>query len=68
MSPIDTWAEPMRLALEEARAALATSDVPIGAVVLAPDGEVIGRGHNEREAVGDPTAQPPTRGRQRGPG
>lgn len=56
MSPIDTWAEPMRLALEEARAALATSDVPIGAVVLAPDGEVIGRGHNEREAVGDPTA------------
>lgn len=56
MSPIDTWAEPMRLALEEARAALATSDVPIGAVVLAPGGEVIGRGHNEREAVGDPTA------------
>lgn len=56
MSPIDTWAEPMRLALEEARAALATSDVPIGAVVLAPNGEVIGRGHNEREAVGDPTA------------
>jgi tRNA(adenine34) deaminase len=46
----------MRLALAEARAALATSDVPIGAVVLAPDGEVVGRGRNEREARADPTA------------
>jgi tRNA(adenine34) deaminase len=45
----------MRLALDEARAALATSDVPIGAVVLAPSGEVIGRGRNRREADGDPT-------------
>ena len=31
-------------------------DVPIGAVVVDADGEVIGRGHNEREATGDPTA------------
>ncbi|HSE55813.1 MAG TPA: tRNA adenosine(34) deaminase TadA [Nocardioidaceae bacterium] len=46
----------MRLALEEARAALATGDVPIGAVVLDPDGMVIGRGRNEREACADPTA------------
>ena len=50
------WAGPMRLALEEARAALATSDVPIGAVVLDADGEVVGRGRNEREADADPTA------------
>jgi tRNA(adenine34) deaminase len=50
------WAGPMRLALEEARAALATSDVPIGAVVLDIDGEVVGRGRNEREADADPTA------------
>ena len=33
----------MRLALAEAAAALATGDVPVGAVVLAPDGDVIGR-------------------------
>ena len=46
----------MREALAEARAALATSDVPIGAVVLDPDGAVIGRGRNEREACADPTA------------
>ncbi|MFT4287847.1 nucleoside deaminase [Nocardioides sp.] len=45
----------MRLALEEARAALGTGDVPIGAVVLNPAGEVIGRGRNVREAEGDPT-------------
>jgi tRNA(adenine34) deaminase len=46
---------PMADALEEARAALATGDVPIGAVVLDPDGAVVGRGHNVREAEGDPT-------------
>lgn len=45
----------MTAALEEARAALATGDVPIGAVVLSPDGEVIGRGRNVREADHDPT-------------
>jgi tRNA(adenine34) deaminase len=31
-------------------------DVPIGAVVLAPDGRVLGRAHNAREELGDPTA------------
>ena len=46
----------MGLALEQARAALATSDVPVGAVVLGPDGDVLGRGGNAREATGDPTA------------
>ncbi|MFF0943722.1 tRNA adenosine(34) deaminase TadA [Kocuria sp. CPCC 205300] len=46
----------MRLALAEARAALATEDVPIGAVVVAADGTVLGRGRNRREADGDPTA------------
>jgi tRNA(adenine34) deaminase len=46
----------MRVALDEARAALATSDVPIGAVVVDPAGEVVGRGRNRREADGDPTA------------
>ncbi|WP_228023168.1 tRNA adenosine(34) deaminase TadA [Streptomyces acidicola] len=47
----------MRLALDEARRATAGGDVPVGAVVLAPDGTtVLGAGHNEREATGDPTA------------
>jgi len=46
----------MRLALAEAARAPATGDVPVGAVVLDPAGVVIGRGHNEREALGDPTA------------
>ncbi len=48
--------EAMDLALTEARAALATADVPVGAVVLSPTGEVIGRGRNLREATHDPTA------------
>ncbi|WP_426998187.1 tRNA adenosine(34) deaminase TadA [Pseudarthrobacter sp. N5] len=46
----------MGLALAEARRALATGDVPIGAVVIGPDGGVLGSGRNEREAHGDPTA------------
>ena len=45
----------MAAALEEAHAALATGDVPIGAVVLAPDGTPVARGRNVREAEGDPT-------------
>jgi tRNA(adenine34) deaminase len=46
----------MTLALIEAERALVTGDVPIGAVVAAADGAVIGRGRNAREASGDPTA------------
>lgn len=45
----------MALALEEARAALAQDEVPIGAVVVA-DGRVIGRGHNLTETLHDVTA------------
>ncbi|MHA6761890.1 tRNA adenosine(34) deaminase TadA [Streptacidiphilus sp. PAMC 29251] len=52
----DPWAPRMRLALAEAALALPTGDVPVGAIVLSPAGEILGRGHNEREAVGDPTA------------
>ena len=48
--------EAMRSALLEARLALDHGDVPIGAVVLSPEGDVIARGHNERESRGDPTA------------
>jgi tRNA(adenine34) deaminase len=45
----------MALALEEAAAAAAHEDVPIGAVALV-DGEVVARRHNERELTGDPPA------------
>ena len=45
----------MGLALDEAALALATGDVPVGAVVLGPAGDVVGRGHNVREASADPT-------------
>jgi tRNA(adenine34) deaminase len=45
----------MGLALDEARAALATGDVPIGAVVVSVDGAVLGTGRNVREAEHDPT-------------
>jgi tRNA(adenine34) deaminase len=46
----------MREALDEARAALASADVPIGAVVVDATGTVVGRGRNRREADLDPTA------------
>ncbi|HET6507270.1 MAG TPA: tRNA adenosine(34) deaminase TadA [Baekduia sp.] len=49
----DRW---MGAALQEARAALEHDDVPIGAVVVSDAGEIIGRGHNERELREDPTA------------
>ena len=46
----------MRAALAEATAALATADVPVGAVVLDAAGTVVAAGRNRREADGDPTA------------
>ncbi len=46
----------IRLALALARRATETLDVPIGAVVLSPDGVTIGEGWNAREATRDPTA------------
>ncbi|TCU85248.1 tRNA-adenosine deaminase [Curtobacterium sp. PhB191] len=46
----------MERALDEARACVATGDVPVGAVVLDRDGVVVAVGRNEREALQDPTA------------
>ncbi|HET7385558.1 MAG TPA: tRNA adenosine(34) deaminase TadA [Pedococcus sp.] len=46
----------MREALHVAGSALATGDVPVGAVVLDSSGNVVGRGCNRREADGDPIA------------
>jgi len=45
----------MGLALQEAARATAHGDVPVGAVALVA-GQVVARGHNERELTGDPTA------------
>ena len=46
----------MRLAIAEAQRALAHDDVPVGAVVTGPDGEVLAAAHNERELRQDPSA------------
>ena len=45
----------MRAALVEARSAVDSGDVPIGAVVVDGAGQVVGAGHNVRERDGDPT-------------
>jgi tRNA(adenine34) deaminase len=54
VAPVDD-SDAMRLALDQAGAAVAHGDVPIGAVALV-DGRVIASGHNERELRQDPTA------------
>ena len=46
----------MREALVIARKATVTGDVPVGALIIDPDGEVVGRGSNLREFGNDPTA------------
>jgi tRNA(adenine34) deaminase len=46
----------MGRALELATGAAGSGDVPVGAVVVSPAGEVIGEGANLREVEGDPTA------------
>ena len=46
----------MRLAIAEAERALIHDDVPVGAVILGADGELLGAGHNERELLQDPSA------------
>jgi tRNA(adenine34) deaminase len=45
----------MRLALAEALLSGPSADVPVGAVVVDAAGKDVGRGHNVREAEGDPT-------------
>ncbi len=54
-----TFEPAMRLALDEAArcgSARTGGDVPVGAVIIDKAGAVIARGHNRREADGDPTA------------
>ncbi len=46
----------MDVALEEARAAAARGEVPVGALVLGPDGSILARAGNEVEARHDASA------------
>ena len=47
--------EYMRIALQEARAAMAEGEIPIGAIVVG-HGRILGRGHNLTQALADVTA------------
>jgi len=46
----------MRLALDQARAAEAAAEVPVGAIVVSSTGEVLGTGNNQVLRTNDPTA------------
>ena len=46
----------MREALIEGRTALLAGEVPVGSVVVAADGQIVGRGFNQPIAANDPTA------------
>ena len=46
----------MRVALEAARSAIASGDIPVGAAIFNSSGEIVSIGHNERELHNDPTA------------
>jgi len=50
------WDDEMELAIALAREAAVDGEVPVGAVVLDADGQVVGRGHNLRETHADPLA------------
>ncbi len=46
----------MAAALAEAEAAAARGEVPVGAVIVAPDGEIIARAGNRTRELNDPSA------------
>ena len=50
----NNWDKAMQLALDEANQS--GNDVPVGALLIDPDGNVVASAHNEREATADPTA------------
>jgi tRNA(adenine34) deaminase len=48
--------EMMRVAIEAARKAVASQDIPVGAAIFNKTGQLVSIGHNERELHNDPTA------------
>jgi tRNA(adenine34) deaminase len=48
--------DPMQAALDEARAAAVRGEIPVGAVVIDPNGTILARAGNRTEADNDPTA------------
>ena len=52
----EDFVDAMRVALGEAEAASDHDDVPVGAVLLGPDGSIVAADHNRREQRGDATA------------
>lgn len=53
MSP---FASHMEAALAEARAAGARGEVPVGAVIVSPEGRIVARAGNRTRELADPTA------------
>ncbi|QDC10521.1 nucleoside deaminase [Oceanicola sp. D3] len=51
-----TFTSHMETALDEARAAAARGEVPVGAVLVAPGGEIIARAGNRTRELADPSA------------
>lgn len=56
MSTPTRWDPAFDRAIAEAYAAARHGDVPVGAVLLDPDGQMVAAAGNERELTGDPTA------------
>jgi tRNA(adenine34) deaminase len=52
----NSFEQEMKAAVEIAKSALATGDVPVGALVLNADGKLVGTGFNRREIDNDPSA------------
>lgn len=50
------YKELMKKAIDIAKEALATNDVPVGALIINKQGAIVGRGNNRREFEKDPTA------------
>jgi tRNA(adenine34) deaminase len=53
---LDTLPLPMRIALDEARQALESGEVPVGAVITTNTGEILARARNRMLELNDPTA------------
>ena len=53
MEPLETY---MREALAEAEKGIGQGEVPVGAILIGPAGEVIARAHNQPISLNDPTA------------